>query len=106
MFFHSQITSFTGMCARKRKTKKALSVVDDDITVYEEEMPLPYVHYPGSYATFIAFSEHENSEQWKLCECSRAAVDNQLRLLKQQPKTSYSFKKVTAPLTSHHFPAN
>ncbi|MCD0474038.1 hypothetical protein LPB87_06480 [Flavobacterium sp. EDS] len=40
-----------------------------------ESLPLPYVHYPQHYGTFISFSEKQNSEQY-ICSCSEQALIN------------------------------
>ena len=47
--------------------------------VCREELPLPYVHYPGHYGTFFAYSETEEGERF-LCECAGPAVRNYIAL--------------------------
>lgn len=45
----------------------------------KENLPLPYVHYPEHYGTFISFSEELNSQQY-ICSCSEQAVKNYFEL--------------------------
>ncbi len=44
-----------------------------------ESLPLPYVHYPEHYGTFISFSEKRDSEHY-ICSCSEQAVKNYFEL--------------------------
>lgn len=46
-------------------------------TTAKENLPLPYVHYPSIYGTFISFSSEIDSERY-LCECSIPAMENYL----------------------------
>ncbi len=46
-----------------------------DGLVVEERLPLPWVHYPGHYGTFFAFSETCGGTP-RLCSCAYAAMVN------------------------------
>lgn len=46
-----------------------------------ENLPLPFVHYPNHYGTFITYSLTENSEQY-FCSCSENSIRNLLKLYK------------------------
>ncbi len=47
-----------------------------------ERLPLPYVHYPKHYGTFLAFSASTHSRPF-LCECSITAIKHYIELRKQ-----------------------
>lgn len=47
--------------------------------VVREELPFPFVHYPGHYGTFFAFSETGSGTPF-LCECSKTAIRNYVAL--------------------------
>jgi len=49
--------------------------VQDHVT--KESLPLPYVHYPSLYGTFIAFSGDDRVPY--LCECARGAIENYIK---------------------------
>jgi len=59
----------------KKKVRKEVAFKDGIIR--EEELPLPFVHYPGFYGSFFGFSEKRNSEII-LCACSLSAFENYL----------------------------
>lgn len=44
-------------------------------TVAQEDLPLPFVNYPGHYGTFIAFSDTPDGTP-TLCDCTRSAIEN------------------------------
>ena len=52
---------------------------------YEAGLPLPYVHYPRSYGTFIGYSQDVHSKIF-LCSCVRNAVKNYM-VLNKNPGT-------------------
>ncbi len=47
--------------------------------IVEEDLPLPFVHYPPHYGTFLAFSATRDGIPC-LCECSRGAIENYIKL--------------------------
>lgn len=73
--------------ARRKPPRKPIAF--EKITVAQERLPLPFVHYPGHYGTFMAFSESGDSNPI-LCECAKLAIKNYIgfRLLKKSPPNS------------------
>jgi hypothetical protein len=71
-------------------------------TSRKENLPLPYVQYPGHYGTFIMFSEGYNNQLF-FCECCKDAVYNFLQLIKFEDMSNTRIS-VTAPLSSQYFP--
>jgi len=73
---------------RKRKTRRPRKVSKSPVAlkgfVSEESLPLPHVHYPGLYGTFLAFSETKDSQPF-LCSCAESAVVNLIDLVNQSP---------------------
>ena len=49
-----------------------------DITVHED-LPYPYVLYPGKHGVFCAFAEHETSDA-VLCSCARPSINTLVEL--------------------------
>ena len=47
--------------------------------IKKENLPLPFVHYPNHYGTFMSFSEDENGQDY-FCKCSESAILNYLEL--------------------------
>lgn len=62
----------------KRK-KLAKQVSYRDGTLNKEDLPMPFVYYPGHYGTFFAFRESEGKSLF-FCECFRSAIKNSLVL--------------------------
>lgn len=48
----------------------------------KEDLPYPYVCYPGGYGTFFGFRKDKNSNIF-LCSCAKEAIENYIRLRKQ-----------------------
>lgn len=69
----------------------------------KEELPLPYALYPNIGGTFIGFASEPNKQIY-FCYCTEPAIDNYIKLLKQNPKGKYSNSLVMNPLSSHEFP--
>ena len=65
----------------RRKPKKAQLPPVSLGGIVKEELPLEFVHYPGHYGTFFAFSESENGAPY-LCQCSQTAIANYHELRK------------------------
>lgn len=86
-----------------RPRKVALPPVVIGQVLVRENLPYPWVHYPGQYGSIFAFSQTKKSEA-VLCECSRAAVENYLRIIPMRHIGGYGDPTVTAPLSSHDFP--
>lgn len=57
--------------------KKDVPIVDADNKAFvsKENLPLPFVHYPGLVGPFIGFSEEENSDIF-FCSCFKKTFDN------------------------------
>lgn len=64
---------------RIRPAKKTDVPVVVDSKYVHENLPLPFVHYPELYGTFIGFSESED-DQVVFCHCSKGAIENYLVL--------------------------
>lgn len=67
-----------------------------------EQLPLPIVYYPELYGTFFAFSQ-DVGEKIYFCECERQAIENYIKLRKQNPLENYDNSKAY-PLGSDCFP--
>lgn len=50
--------------------------------IVREDLPLQFVHYPGHYGTFFAFSDGRSHPPF-LCECSKPAIRNYMELQAQ-----------------------
>ncbi|MBD0403536.1 hypothetical protein [Flammeovirga sp. EKP202] len=60
------------------KRKKAiLDRINIFHSTYKEDLPLPYVHYPEHYGTYIGYSEERESQIY-LCSCSARSIENYL----------------------------
>lgn len=55
--------------------------------VVRENLPYPVVYYPNHYGTFFAFARDESS-QATLCLCSKPAIENLIRLKRENPDVS------------------
>ncbi|MGZ4861303.1 MAG: hypothetical protein ACXV2E_00715 [Halobacteriota archaeon] len=53
--------------------------------VIREDLPYPVVYYPNGYGTFFAFALDESSQP-TLCLCAKPAIENLLRLKKENPR--------------------
>lgn len=62
-----------------------------------ESLPLPFVHYPNHYGTFLSFSETEHSQQY-FCSCCEVAIENYLILREYIDKA----RKVKSSWGFHH----
>jgi hypothetical protein len=71
--------------------------------IVKEDLPYPQVHYPNHYGTFHAFGKNKGDFP-VLCECTKGAVANYIRLRQFMDVGKYSDERVTAPLSSHVFP--
>lgn len=72
--------------------------------IVREMLPLPYVHYPGIYGVFLAFSARRADEP-TLCGCCRAAVGNYLRMRSlRAPQGRYSDPRRNVMADSFAFP--
>jgi hypothetical protein len=86
-----------------RKRKRTLPEVGTDVAV-QEDLPFPWVHYPGLYGTFMGFSQSPDAEIC-LCACTAPLVQNYLRL--RQVATSWKMNALPerrAPLAANYFP--
>lgn len=63
--------------SKARPSKKPIAFRDD--TVAEENLPYPFVHYPGFYGSFFAFRANP-SASLVFCSCSRVAIENYVAL--------------------------
>lgn len=67
-----------------------------------EDLPFPIVYYPEHYGAFFGFAE-DIGEKIYFCECERQAIENYIKLRKNQPLDNYSGPK-TYPLGADYFP--
>jgi hypothetical protein len=75
----------TGSSAKtKRERKKAVKTPVSLGGVIEENLPYPVVYYPNLYGTFFGFAKDESS-QVALCLCSKPAIENLIRLKRENP---------------------
>jgi len=79
-----------------------LAVASDDVA--QEELPFPWVHYPGLYGTFMGFSRARDTEVC-LCACTAPHVQNYLQLRQASAWDSNALPQKRAPLAANHFPA-
>jgi len=56
--------------------------------IKKENLPLPFVHYPNHYGTFMSFSEDENGQDY-FCKCSESAILNYLELTNSINKNGF-----------------
>lgn len=70
----------------KRKRKKAAKTPVSLGGVIKENLPYPVVYYPNHYGTFFGFAKDESS-QVVLCLCSKPAIENLIRLKRENPST-------------------
>jgi len=68
----------------KRKRKKAAKTPVSLGGVIKENLPYPVVYYPHHYGTFFGFAKDESS-QVALCLCSKPAIENLIRLERENP---------------------
>jgi hypothetical protein len=68
----------------KRKHKKAAKTPVSLGGVIKENLPYPVVYYPNHYGTFFGFAKDESS-QVALCLCSKPAIENLIRLKRENP---------------------
>lgn len=64
--------------------KKRKPIAYQENTTAIENLPLPYVLYPGHYGTFFGFREKENAPIF-LCSCSYGALENYLSFRLSHP---------------------
>lgn len=62
----------------------------EGIISYEEGLPLPFVHYPGHYGAFIAFSRGRESELY-FCSCATDAIENYIKVSGSSNRTQHPF---------------
>jgi len=86
-------------------TKKELTkeVAYKDYTVAKENLPLPFVHYPGFYGAFFGFAETEKSII-SFCSCTKVAIENYLTFRLSSPIPTNSSPSRNGPLDSMYFP--
>ena len=82
-----------GYMARRSRTKDKPAAVKDD-TRARENLPWPFVYYPGAGGAFFAFAPREDGTP-SLCECARQAVENYLRMKEMVPRHEYSERRRT-----------
>jgi len=85
----------------KTRTKRTPRIANGDVV--SENLPLPWVHYPGSYGTLIAYSEFEESEPC-FCSCSIPLINNYLELRRVYPEPLNANKLRMAHLAVPYFP--
>lgn len=71
--------------------------------IAEEDLPLPYVYYPGMYSAYFVFSENKNSQLY-LCSCAMESIENHIKLNLRFKKNSYSDPRMFFVLNQNDFP--
>jgi hypothetical protein len=93
--------------ATRRSSRKPCRAVHVAVAlgcpVVQEDLPLPFVHYPNLGGTFIGFSRTP-TEKSVLCSCSEPAVRNYIRLNPSSSRPLNSHPLRMAPLDSGYFP--
>ncbi len=80
------------MARRSRISDKPAAFRDDTRT--RENLPRPFVYYPGAAGAFFAFAPCEDGTP-SLCECARQAAGNYLRMKEMLPRREYSERRRT-----------
>lgn len=73
----------------KRKSPKLIAYLDN-ILSYETSLPLPVVHYPGSYGAFLSFSETNDSKQF-FCSCVQSSINNYIKIRQRENYIQHPF---------------
>lgn len=91
---------------RDRETRRGYPPVNiSPDTIIREDLPFPFVHYPGHYGIFFAFATREQATP-TLCVCIKPAVINYVRLRREARKNSrYDDPLHGAPFSQHKFPS-
>ncbi len=80
--------------AKRKKRKKQKEKKDvayrNGTYAYEEGLPYPIVLYPNFYGFPFAFKENENCRESFLCECSRKAVMNFVKIINMTNHDAYN----------------
>ena len=71
--------------------------------IVREDLPLPFVHYPNLYGTFLAFSEQENGKIY-LCECAEQPMQNVVQLVRLGNRGTNANPLRMAPLPVPYVP--
>lgn len=71
--------------------------------IVREDLPLPFVHYPRHYGTFLAFSESEH-ERIYVCKCAEQPLQSLVQLLRLENPGSNSNPLRMAPLPTPYVP--
>jgi hypothetical protein len=72
-------------------------------SVIRENLPYPVVYYPNHYGTFFAFGE-DKSSQATLCLCAEPAIENLIRLKRENPRPYNAHPLRRAIFDSWFFP--
>ena len=86
-----------------KKAKSEKQVAFHDNIVSKENLPYPYVYYPGFYGSFFCFSEKKNSTLF-FCSCAKEAIENFIRFQLSNPKTKNAYPHRMFFLDSGNFP--
>lgn len=74
---------------RKKKNKKPIAFQEGTVS-FEENLPLPYVHYPGFYGAFIGFSKTQTSQMF-FCSCMTKAISNFAEIVRIKNEVQHPF---------------
>jgi hypothetical protein len=88
----------------KRSGKQRKPIAFEMRTVAQENLPLPFVHYPGHYGTFFAFGA-SLIDTPVFCECSKGAISHYIADRLRVPSPRYSDKRRMFLMDSLSFPA-
>ena len=84
----------------KRLHEKPVNI---ETCIVQENLPLPFVHYPNMYGTFFGFSETQDGRVY-LCACVQPALENLLALTKIRSEGQYATATRMAPFDDWRFP--
>lgn len=70
---------------KKESSERIIYMITPPVVIYEEGLPLPWVHYPNLAGAFIGFSKEKNGEIF-FCDCCKKAFDNYIALKKSNRK--------------------
>ncbi len=76
----------------------------EDNTTSVENLPYPYVLYPGFYGAFFGFKKDSSSEKIYFCSCSKVAIENYITFRLSTDFTNNTIEERRFILDSMYFP--
>ncbi|MCP4142512.1 MAG: hypothetical protein GY755_19920 [Chloroflexi bacterium] len=75
---------------KRANTSKTKPIVETEGVVVNENLPLPIVHYPDFYGSFIGF-QATPTDELKFCSCLKGALENYFEINSKRFKQRESF---------------